>query len=338
MSNKLSTWEFMRYGPSTLVSATYGGSGQLHQNIISGPKLAFDCLPEEGIYILYRNRGIQIASAFCDRRKCSTTHICYCSEQQQCLYGNTNSTVEPGAEGTSTQDVVNGRLKARVRAWLHLPEAAKAVRAHGLCFLAYPRTISWDNVFEELTFDFDSASIKGYEYPADNLSACSKGAKECPKRVMELISDAWRDFLDSGDYGIKPTITSPRDEKLTEDDQNRIDNVGDVSEWDDVDIPIYVHASTAQRDQQKGRSKLNEVFGFDLIEDLIEQEFPRLGTRLQRLRAAKTSATTQQRGNTSNTRTTSADNKDAPVPVITPPKNMRVGRGVVRYDNDYKRL
>ncbi|KAI1304304.1 hypothetical protein F5Y03DRAFT_174896 [Xylaria venustula] len=335
MSSKLSTWEFMQYGPSTLVSATYGGGRQLHQNVISGPKLAIDCLPEEGVYILYRNRGIQVASA-CDMRKCSTTQICRCAEQQYGLYENANNTMEPRAEGSSTEDVLSGSLKARVQSWLHLHKAAKAVRAHGLCFLAHPRTLSWDAAFDNLTFrfDYELQEIKDSTCPADDLSSCAKGVKECPRRVIELMCDAWRDFVDGGDYAIQPASTSPRDEKCTEDNHTRTDNRGDVSEWDDTDVPVRAHASTTQRNHQKGTPKRNEEFDFDLIEDLIEEEFPRLGTTLQRMRAAKTT----RRGSTSNTTNPSADDEEAPVPVITPPKNMRVGRGVVRYDNSYKRL
>jgi hypothetical protein len=84
MSHKLAIWETMRCRPITLVSATHGPDGQLHQEVIAGPRLALNSgLPEEGLYILYHNRGLQIASTACDQRRCGITQVCRVSKSSE---------------------------------------------------------------------------------------------------------------------------------------------------------------------------------------------------------------------------------------------------------------
>ncbi|KAI0911933.1 hypothetical protein F4823DRAFT_560503 [Ustulina deusta] len=300
MSNKPSAWEIVQCGPITLVSATYGTVGQLHQNVISGPKLAFNCLPEEGLYILYGNRGLQIASA-CDRRKCYITQVCRCAEQQRHIHANINSTIETRTVNKSTLDTVSRYWKGYVLTWLHLYQAAEEIRSCRLCFLAHPRTLSWGNIFDNLTFHFDYeldeyyASIHSYVCPAHKPQSVHKGVKQCPQGVIEFIYDAWRDFLDCGDYSLKPAMTPGRggDDQVTENDNNYTNDGKDmngISEWDDADVPISLHnnndySSTVLPNHHKETPRLEG--DFDLIDDLIEEEFPRLKKTSQRARQAK---------------------------------------------------
>ncbi|KAI3336563.1 hypothetical protein HD806DRAFT_9962 [Xylariaceae sp. AK1471] len=351
MSHKLPIWETMRRRPITLVSATYGPDGQLHQDIISGPKLAFPCLPEEGLYILYRNRGLQIASAACDRRRCYITQVCRCTEEQQQQHIHTNT-------NTRTQQHGRGCGYAAL-AWLHLYEAAETTRSLRLCFLAHPCTLSWDNVLGNVAFHFDSeleehyASTCTYKCPAPFHSNGIKGGrgmkgKECPPGlVVGFIRDVWKEFLDHGGHNFRGVVTLSDDETEDGEDNDRSDDETDEDddddrwEWDDVDVPITVSvpvtAATASHILRRRRKTEHE---FDLIDDVIEEEFPRVKKTLQlRLQLQKR----QQQHESKEHKKTRTDTvlhssshhgistnrilhrKGPPAPVIIPPKNMVIG-------------
>lgn len=163
--------EVMYENPVTLVSVTYGADDQLHQNVISGPNLAVPCPSEEGLYILYQDRGLQIAAAECDQRRCSNRHVCHCTEQQhQCIGGKAASYTQtddenPKYEKQPTQTRTGAyyttnrkdrRDQYRAPAWLHLYEAAEHIRSSRLCFLAHPRTLTRYKLFGSLAFYFNT--------------------------------------------------------------------------------------------------------------------------------------------------------------------------------------
>ncbi|KAJ2989106.1 hypothetical protein NUW58_g3637 [Xylaria curta] len=356
MSYKSSIWQAMRYLPVTLVSATYGTDGQLRQNIISGPELAPLSLPEEGLYICEfssRNRGLQIASAR-DQRKCYLTQVCRCTEQQQCMHGHaTTPTANLMAEQQSTRHASRGSGKDRMLAWLNLYQAVDKIRSLRICFLTQPRTLSWNNVFENLAFRFDSdleehyTSSHSYKYPAPIPQYTDNGAKECPWGFISFVRDAWRAFLGCEDYDVNPVaMCSEREDeccakgtgKFTEDGE-----LDDISDWDDADTPIHGHAqgyaAVSQPDNCKRGRPEDE---FDLIDDLIEEEFPRLKKTLQnaqhKSRAVpnmdneeKTDTAIGGTGTencTNHMSVASIVHKSPPAPVIIPPKNMLIGRGL----------
>ncbi|KAI1129601.1 hypothetical protein F5Y10DRAFT_290827 [Nemania abortiva] len=358
MAYEPSIWKTMRRQPITLLSATYDTDGQLYQNVISGPKPALSCLPEEGLYILCQNRGLQIASA-CDLRKCYITQVCHCAVTAAAANARTKQ--------QTTQPLARGYDKCCAPSWLNFYRAAEAIRSLKLCFLAHPRTLSWDNVFGMHAFHFDSeleehySSTYSYKCPTSTPRAVGTSSKNCPGDMIDLIGDAWREFLEYGDYDFKPVVTLP--EKTVDDDYDGEGTEGggnrtgdrdlDISEWDDVDVPIHV-PSTAVPVQSKKRPRPED--DFDLIDDLIEDEFPHLKRTLrepQRVkdsskeqhhnpqRKSATTHKTNKRAKTNNTNTsTKANNygdlmatalvshEEPPAPVIIPPKNMFVGRGL----------
>ncbi|RYC56843.1 hypothetical protein CHU98_g9367 [Xylaria longipes] len=373
----------MRRGPITLVSATYGADGQLHQNVISGPKLIFLCLPEEGLYVLYRNRGLQIASA-CDRRKCYITQVCRCTEQHPVHRHMTTGTMNTGTE---EQHLAKRFIRDRVLAWINFNEAADELRSLRLCFLAHPRTLSWDNVFDNIAFHFDSELEE--HYASMHSYGCAPrvidgGMKEHSQSLLGFIGNAWQEFLDSGDYDYRVATAPPKRE---DDDEYSIDDedpaydgdIDDMSEWDDADTPIHENGhsytpSTAPSINHKKRPRPED--DFDFIDDLIDEEFPRLKKIMLEPQQVRDSVTHTSQGrpekiqkanntaksditsgitnldNNSNSYRTAAANiphGELPVPVIIPPKNMLIGRGLVgcsfgerqdfgNRDNGYGRL
>ncbi|KAI1757443.1 hypothetical protein F4782DRAFT_546598 [Xylaria castorea] len=377
MSHKPSIFEIMRRGPITLVSATYGIDGQLHQNVISGPKPALLCLPEEGLYILYRNHGLQIASA-CDRRNCYITQVCGCAEQQHAVHGHmatlaTNSRTEE----QTAKHLAKRFMQDRALAWLNLYEAANEIRSLRLCFLAHPRTLSWDNVFDDnFAFHFDSELEEHYSstYSYRCVSrSVNEGAKGCPQGLLGFISDAWQEFLDRGGHDFRRATAFPEredddDDEHTEDDEDYAygGDVDDLSEWDDADSPIHVNGhdctpSSTAPPSINHRKRPRPEDDFDFIDDLIDEEFPRLKRamlkpprqareettakltslgRPEKIRKTNSTTTesditsdsteTDNNRNSRHASTTAADilREDPPAPVIIPPKNMLIARGL----------
>ncbi|KAI0443869.1 hypothetical protein F4803DRAFT_561371 [Xylaria telfairii] len=361
MSYKPSILDTLRRGSITLVSATYDTEGNLHQNVISGPKLGSPCLPEEGLYILCRNRGLQIASA-CDRRKCYITQVCRCAEQECPVHDHrTTLAMNARTEEQSARYLIKRFVQGRALAWLNFHEAVNEIRCCKLSFLAHPRTLSWDTVFDISAFHFDSELEE--HYASTYSYRCTprpvdQGVKECPWGLLSFIRNVWQEFLDRGDYGVRPETASPEpeDDEDTEDDEDIEDgedaaydgDIDDMSGWDDADAPIRIHInshdtpSIAPSINHKKRPRPED--DFDFIDDLIDEEFPRLKRTL--LDPAQITKTPQGRpekvhkANTTKLDVTSDSAKtddyntnithDEPsFPVIIPPKNMLIGRGLI---------
>lgn len=289
--------QIMQRCPITLVSATYDADGQLRQKVISGPKLAPSCLPDEGIYLICRDRGLQIASA-CDRRRCYITQMCDCAgkQEQQEEYTYTNKTTTSPAtiartntetEKGCVQGFPEGSGQDYALSRLYFYEAADATRSLRLCFLAHPRplSLSRDDVFDGVVFDFDSGldeqysalaaldynnshsngnghnngNSNGYGYKRPKKFFPLWGRKKRPGNMIDILREAWREFLERGDHQFGPVkiFSGPgwgwedEDEKDEnedgnsndegEEDEDEDDKGVDVSEWDDADTPIYTH-------------------------------------------------------------------------------------------------
>ncbi|KAI0115811.1 hypothetical protein GGR51DRAFT_575624 [Nemania sp. FL0031] len=369
MIYKSDMWEAIRCRPITLISATFSSTdGELHQNVISGPKPASSCLPEEGLYILHGNRGLQIASV-CDLRKCYRTQVCHCAEQQQQQHLQTDRTTASAntrKKRESTRGFARVVRERYALSWLDFYKAAEVIRSLRFCFLAHPRTLSWDEVFGTQAFYFDSdleehyTSTRSYECIKPASRVINEGLKEYPGGLIDCIGDAWREFLEYGGYDFRPVTPLPErtrsEEEEVEEDDYRADDIElDISEWDDTDSPIHGHdpPSTAPPDHSRKRPRPED--DFDLIDDLIEEEFPRLKRVLQEPRqnegikephptpkciASITHKTKDVANSTATSNSTEAGKDDdrkattsslpegPPAPVIIPPRDMFIGQGL----------
>ncbi|KAI0554952.1 hypothetical protein F4679DRAFT_579296 [Xylaria curta] len=365
MYRQPSVLETIRRGPVTLVSVTYGTDGQLHPNIISGPEPALLCLPEEGFYILYQNRGLQIASA-CDQRKCYMAQVCRCMEQQHAVHKHmTTIAMSTGTEEQSAKHLAKRLIQDSALAWLNFHEVADEIRSLKLCFLAHPRTLSWDSPFGNFAFYFDSELEEHYAWAHNYRCAppsINRGGKECSQGLLGFIGNAWQEFLNRGDYGFKnaAAFQELEDAEYTEEDEDHAYNgdVDDLSEWDDADSPIRTQShdctpSTAPAINHRKRSRQED--DFDFIDDLIDEEFPQLKKpmlepqqateqprraslgrpeKIQKTSKAAesdiTSGITKMNNGGSRRKSMTAVNiphEDRPAPIIIPPKNMLIARG-----------
>ncbi|KAI1643402.1 uncharacterized protein F4817DRAFT_254428 [Daldinia loculata] len=302
-----------------VVVASYGSDGQLRTTIISGisqqRSLDLD-VPDEGVYIIYQDRAIQIAAPPCDKRKCNASHICRCDTPQFSVKGSLFS---------------RHSIKRRVVAWpvwkpclccllnwLRLYQAAEAVNRHNLQFLRHPRTLTWTSLYGHQAFHYDAEleerSVRSNYNGTSNRPTNPKSY--CPPRVFEWMKETWSEFVDSGCCKPRSITTLSDNEDGTYNESvftKEQDGSETDSDWDDLDMPC-VPSSTSDNTSNED---------YDLIDDLIEKEFPML-------RKSDTTISTKGDLPYSSKKDNGPDEeRDDPAPVVIPPKNMTMARGFV---------
>ncbi|KAI0382669.1 hypothetical protein F5Y04DRAFT_41552 [Hypomontagnella monticulosa] len=317
--------------PTTVVATSYSSDSQLQTSIISGNDKHCPLdpdLPDEGIYIIHGNRALQIAAPPCEKRRCSNSHLCRCDIS--CL-------------STECSPVGHQNLKQRALGWpiwkpcpgclfnwLRLYQAAEAVHKLGMQFLQHPRTFTWADRYDKQGFhrdvDLDEQPVRSNSNGKHPESADPFG-NYCPPRVFEWMKESWDDFIDSG--CCKPgSITALPDDEDDGDDEDDEDDRADKrctssesdvskdsdtdSDWDDVDIPFKPASTSSHTESEE----------YDLIDDLIKEEFP----KLQRSSNASPQPKPEQQHPTVHYE--SPDEDEPPPPIIIPPKNMTIGKGL----------
>ncbi|CAJ2505964.1 Uu.00g000940.m01.CDS01 [Anthostomella pinea] len=288
--------------PAIIVAATYSANGRLHQDTISGPRSTLDThvLPDDGVYVVYKNRALKIAAAPCERRICNHSQICSCNAD----YYSSAPIKQVQSQARHTNKPCNDCLVN----WLHLYEAAEHVRALGLCFLASPQTLTWTNSFgyHEFRYDLDLEEQRG-PFSCKNSSALGT-SKDCSHALLDWMQDAWKTFIVSGNHKHANVVALSDDEDESEEDSASASD----SDWDDVDVPVQANESQLWEED------------IDFIDDLIEEEFP----KLKKTHFNSACTVSRDEGHTS-TQSDDETEDDDPVPVIIPPKNMVIGRGLM---------
>ncbi|GAP86498.1 hypothetical protein SAMD00023353_1900790 [Rosellinia necatrix] len=308
MASGLFLWQSLQRQPTTLISAAYGADGSLQENVIAGPTPPSACLPDEGVYILFRSRALQIAAP-CNRRKCNRTQVCRCPGQHAADADDTTPR-------TDVRQVMMPALsRYRFRMHFRFREAVAEIRRLQLCFLARPRALSRSgsggaSPSDGLAlFHFDGELARCAETP---WSIANVGAEE---RLVSAAQDTWADFLGRGDHrhGLRlhlyihpPEEISARQaynndgdggdempECYSADEMSEWDHIDEISEWysvdemsdwDDADIPVtritaLVSPSNPPVCEDDAESDFDLID--DLIDDLAQTEFPRLTTSQQ---------------------------------------------------------
>ncbi|KAI0022089.1 hypothetical protein F4780DRAFT_778100 [Xylariomycetidae sp. FL0641] len=266
--------------PVSLIAAVYDNDGSIRQHTICGPPPSssssssssssyspYNTLPdEEGIYVLLANRALQLAAPPCDRRRCLTTAACTCARDDDDdddddddpeshdffsnIYDDDDEDQRPFSFfhrfGFSSRPPCDDCL-AR---WLRLHEAADAARRHGFRALAAPRPLRRTRVLgasSTADWHFDAA------WPARSTrhSRASSPAAGCPPRVLAWMREAWMAFVARGAHRL---------------------GAGDVIALDSDDDEEEEESEEEEEDDKEQGSEE----GFDTVNDLIEEEFPRL--------------------------------------------------------------
>ncbi|KAI1268615.1 hypothetical protein F5Y18DRAFT_236389 [Xylariaceae sp. FL1019] len=246
-----------RNRPVTLISTIQDPDGQMRQNVLCGPEPAISpYFEEEGIYILYKSRALQIAAAPCDQRRCNMTCVCTCAAVGSNIHLRSND------QHQHIPKPPKGCTAECMASWLHLYEAVEQTRSLEFCFLAHPRSLTWDDSPGNTTFTYDSevedlyTATKAWRY---TWPCTKKSSRRDPCKVMLGIQESWKQFLEAGGHRI-PAVVALTDEPGDESRDN-------LTEWDDSDVPLPEENNEEQADE------------FDTIEDLIEEEFPKLRSR-----------------------------------------------------------
>lgn len=308
--------------PVTVVAVCYGLDNQLQIDVISGSNkhrsLNLD-LPDEGVYLIYKNRALQIAAPACDQRKCSTSHLCRCNTP---VFSNTSNLGRQ--QNTKKRATTWSMWKPCCDClfnWLRLYQATEAANRLNLQCLQHPRTLTLANLDDHQTFSYDSEleeeSFKSNRNGNSPMPINSKLA--CSARRFEWMCDAWNDFISCGYYQPR-SITALSDYE----DENHSelcssagqDNSGSDSDWDDLDIPCEPTSASSQSDYDD----------YDLIEDLIDEEFP----KLRKPKPTDTCATLKPTVEPASLATNDSgfDEDETSAPAIIPPKDMTVGQGM----------
>ncbi|KAI2601787.1 hypothetical protein GGR54DRAFT_53904 [Hypoxylon sp. NC1633] len=307
--------------PATVFGASYGVNGQLESSVLSVGNKTYRTLdlPEEGIYIAYQDRALQIAAPPCDQRKCIISHICNCDAHQL----STRSRF-PGRHGLKRKALSWPTWKPCKEClfhWLRLYQAVEAGHKLGMKFLQHPRALTRVTINDHQAFYYDDELEEALVCSNDNGTIVRSTSTKscCPQRLFEWMTDSWSDFTKIGCHkrGSITTLPDLGDEYPSKNCLgNKIEDPDNDSEWDDLDIPCTPS-------NQSGHGGPED---YDLIDDIIEEEFPKLQKSGSPKTCAIASATPKAEPSPQIPDDDSCDEDDSPVPVIIPPKNMMIAR------------
>ncbi|KAI1213415.1 uncharacterized protein F4807DRAFT_410994 [Annulohypoxylon truncatum] len=307
--------------PITVVATSYAVDGQLRNKVIAGKKRSYNVdFPDEGVFVIYRNRALQIAAPPCDQRKCNISQICRCHNPRLSTQGALlhHHASKGGAVRWPTWKPCSHCLFN----WLHLYQATEAANKFNMKYLQHPRSLTLATLHGEEAFYYDGEIEEQHVRSESNgNTGRSTNLKySCPSNVFEWMTDAWNEFRECSCCN-SASITALSDyesdapnEDYSSSDQGKLDNEWD---WDDLDIPC----------KRTRTSSVSEFEDYDFIEDLVDKEFPKLRKR----NAASIDAGHRSKAETYSSSVDDGDSSvedDDPAPVIIPPKNMAVGQGL----------
>ncbi|KAI0181067.1 hypothetical protein GGR52DRAFT_17296 [Hypoxylon sp. FL1284] len=317
--------------PVALLVASYGPDSQLRSTVISSDnkhRYSSSDAPDEGVFIMFQDRALQIAAPPCDKRKCKS--ICHCCDTPS--YPAAKMRPSSPSSPSSRDDGAKRRRRMAwpmwkpcqscLVNWLRLYPAAEAAHKLGMQFLQHPRSLTWAKANGRLSIRYDSELEEDETLQFTQNGSCRRTScvPSCPPKLFKWMTDAWGEFIASGCY--KPdrvvALSDSEDESCNELSSTAgvANGASSDDDWDDLDIPC-------RRLSQSCRSKSSG--DYDLFDDVIEEEFP----KLQKESAAKTAVRPQEKPEARKLqeRNDSAnEEEDTPVPVIVPPKNMSIGR------------
>ncbi|KAI2471687.1 hypothetical protein F4781DRAFT_90423 [Annulohypoxylon bovei var. microspora] len=310
--------------PITIVATSYDVDNQLRNDVISDNENKYYStnpdLPDEGVFIIYRNRALQIAAPPCDQRKCNTSQLCRCHNSQFSTQGALlcHQTSKKGGVRWPIRKPCSHCLFN----WLHLYQATETANKLNMKCLQHPRSLTLATLHGQEAFYYDGEIEEQYVHSQNNgkVGKSTNGKSSCPPRVFEWMTDAWNDFTNcccckTGSItSLSDAEGDTHNEECSGSEQGESDNDWD---WDDLDIPC----------KRRSTSSISECDDYDFIEDLIDKEFP----KLQKRRGADIDVGSQSKAElypVSISDIDSNEEDDDPVPIITPPKNMVIGQGL----------
>ncbi|KAI1384425.1 uncharacterized protein F4822DRAFT_363378 [Hypoxylon trugodes] len=317
--------------PATIVAVSYDVNNQLRSSIIAGSSSRYAAtspdLPDEGIYIIYQTRALQIAAPPCDKRKCSTSHLCRCDTPQ---FAAKSARLGRRASGFKKRGIawpVWKPCQDCLFNWLRLYPAAEAANRLDMQCLQHPRTLTWSSVDGNYAFFYDAEleeqairSTKNGGGRNDGVGRSNDRKAYCSRRLFEWMNGAWTAFAESGccKPGSITAVSDYEDETGGNGNGDRRNSLGTDSEWDDMDIPCA----------PRNTSTNCEGDDYDFIDDLIDAEFPKLRETSPPKDSINSSSETKPCPQTNSNYFDGEEDDGTSAPAIIPPKNMAVGQGL----------
>ncbi|ORY69892.1 uncharacterized protein BCR38DRAFT_420346 [Pseudomassariella vexata] len=286
-----------------VMAAVYSSDQGLAKiNIVGHPVDTYPNILEEGIYIFYGDRALQVAATPCDRKTClrySRYSVCSC----QSNYFHSEQFHQSKIRGDS---FIQGREQVEpcrdcLFDWLNLHDIARAAKNLYLQLLHAPRTLSWTTQPGELEMLYEG-EIQGIS--DDHFS----GAVEFPPHFIEWMQIAWFEFLNQGcrrsskgpsttssSSGTYLTSSAPSEfsakppGSLSQKSAGKDDNIHSrlTSNGGYPDSPAHIHTfnddSNASWDDCgiPIRDQAPEPDDFDFFNDIIKEEFPAVWDKVE---------------------------------------------------------
>ncbi|KAL7627114.1 hypothetical protein AAE478_003890 [Parahypoxylon ruwenzoriense] len=347
--------------PVYIVSAGYGAGGKFRFSVSSGGRKFRSyplSLPDEGVYLVYGNRALQVAALPCENRKCCNSPICRCDTRTP---GLTSTTQNGLGQNQNQAPYIKSVLTRKpccncLSNWLELYQASQAADRLGMQFLYHPKTLTWANLLDHQAYHYDSMLVEEKRHARWSRNGIRPRSSPSgdSSYIIDWMREAWTEFADKeccsagnfmplskdrdcGDGNSDIDDASDHEGRRAVEKDDSSDNDTD-SGWDVVDIPCEIKTEvkttqTASSPQEPSKCDSDE---YDLIEDLIEVEFPKLRKTIDTVVDAKPgaislSSPSKMEPSSVPTDSTLDDDNDAPpVPVITPPKDMTMARELER--------
>ncbi|KAI8963551.1 hypothetical protein F5Y11DRAFT_143260 [Daldinia sp. FL1419] len=295
--------------PTAVIAVSYGSDDLLRNVMVSGDSqqgyLDLD-YPEEGIYVIFQDRAMQIAASSCDKRKCSISRICRCDVPKYSVKRPLPS--RPSFKRYLSSWSVRKPCLHCLLTWMRLYQAAEAANRFGLQFLQYPRTLTSISLFDHYTFfhDYEIEELSRQSNCNGSLNRPIEAKAHCSSRQFQWMLDAWDEFVDAKCYepgyitAISTIGVDTEEEDVPQED----------SGWDDFGFPLKPAPAPAPLDNEE----------YDTFDDIIKEEFPKL-SKFKVPTAEELDSIDSTIGGA-----TPSEEQDDPVPAVIPPKGMNMAR------------
>lgn len=318
----------------TVIASTYDGRGEPRSKVLlgigKGSRHIVD-FPEDGIYLVYKDRALQVAGSQCTNRKCNW--VCYCDKDRLPTTPcdpPTHRTLKSIASDWTTWKPCNDCLFR----WLCLYQVVE--KSYPFQLLAYPRTLTWTSSlgYDAFQYDDEWEDLSEHYYVRSTYNGRRQTMSDDPTsvRVFNWMLEAWVDFVKMGGYkGASVKSVSESDPNVTALSDTDFDVISEYTESIGDIVSIKDDESDSRRIQIATPPSSHheaEDDDFDHIDDVIEEEFPILHEKeiARKKKAARNKKVANNERN---------DHGEDP-PAIIPPKDMAVGRGFRPTSQDTK--
>jgi hypothetical protein len=276
-----------------VLSTEFDHSGRQIVTMVSGTVPTSLDFPENGVYVVIQNRALQVASAACERRRCSFTGVCSCTTAH-----DLKSIIQYGTGACRFFDrgtvCGNGLVSGSF-----FQGVVEEVQSLGMSFLRAPRMLTRATCYMTGGFDYDTELVQDIVSIPFNPDSANEESEIHALNALRGLHDAWVDFLDkqgpratrlNDTYGSDPGYQSLTVDAWYEGDipQRRGAGIG-FELVDSSNSQVLVQHSRKRRSsaslpvstQSSKVRKITYDEDFDDINDLIEEEFPGLSAHIR---------------------------------------------------------